>query len=178
MAIQKLIVAGFGGQGVMLIGQMIAYAGMLEGKHVTWLPAYGPEMRGGTANCSVIVSDKEISSPVITKADAVIAMNFLSLIKFEQDLKPEGKLFINRSLIEDKSSRQDVTVFNVDANTSAIEIGNAKAANMVMLGAIIVKTGIVSVESLFKVMEKVFTGSKAKLIPMNKKALIAGTKLH
>ena len=110
MAVHKIIIAGFGGQGVMLIGQMLAYAGMLEGKEVTWMPSYGPEMRGGTANCTVIISDKEISSPVVSAATAVVAMNGPSLEKFEGLLVPGGDLFINTSIIDIPSSRTDVII--------------------------------------------------------------------
>jgi len=173
MATHKLVLAGFGGQGVMLIGQMIAYAGMLEGKEVTWMPAYGPEMRGGTANCTVIVSDKKISSPIVTEATAVVAMNPPSLSKFEELVKPGGKLFINTSLLKEKSSRDDVEIYNVDANEIAVELHNDKVSNMVILGAIINKTGMVKIESVEKVMEKLFTGKKAKLLPLNKAALTA-----
>ena len=173
MATHRLVLAGFGGQGVMLIGQMIAYAGMLEGKEVTWMPAYGPEMRGGTANCTVIVSDKKISAPIVTEATAVVVMNSPSLIKFEQLVKPGGKLFINTSLIKEKSSRNDVEIYNVDANEIAVELHNDKVSNMVILGAIINKTGMVKIESVEKVMDKLFTGNKAKLLPLNKAALTA-----
>lgn len=173
MATHKLVLAGFGGQGVMLIGQMIAYAGMLEGKEVTWMPAYGPEMRGGTANCTVIVSDKKISSPIVTEATAVVVLNSLSLLKFEQLVKTGGKLFINTSLIKEKSSRNDVEIYNVDANEIAVELHNDKVSNMVILGAIIHETGIVGLDSIEKVMGKLFTGKKAALLPLNKRALTA-----
>lgn len=173
MATHKLVLAGFGGQGVMLIGQMIAYAGMLEGKEVTWMPSYGPEMRGGTANCTVIVSDKKISSPIVTEATAVVAMNLPSLIKFEPLVKPGGQLFINTSLIKETSKRQDVDVYNIDANEIAVSLQNDKVSNMVVLGAIVNKTGMVKLESVEKVMGKLFTGGKAKLLPLNKKALTA-----
>jgi 2-oxoglutarate ferredoxin oxidoreductase subunit gamma len=173
MATHKLIIAGFGGQGVLLIGQMIAYAGMLEGKEVTWMPSYGPEMRGGTANCTVIVSDKRISSPVVSDATAVVAMNLPSLTKFEGLVKPGGQLFINTSLIKAKPTRDDIEIYNVDANEIAVGLHNDKVSNMVVLGAIINKTGVVKIESIEKVMEKIFTGKKAKLLPVNKQALTA-----
>lgn len=173
MATHKLIIAGFGGQGVMLIGQMIAYAGMIEGKEVTWMPAYGPEMRGGTANCTVIVSDKKISSPVITEATAVVAMNYPSMVKFESMVRPGGHLLINSSLIKEKSFREDIHVHYVNANEIAVRLHNDKVSNMVILGAIINQTGVVSLESVEKVMEKQFTGKKAELIPLNKQALTA-----
>ena len=173
MATHKLIIAGFGGQGVMLIGQMLAYAGMLEGKEVTWMPSYGPEMRGGTANCTVIVSDKRISSPVVTEATAVVVMNLPSLAKFEGFVKPGGQLFVNTSLIKEEPTRDDVDLFNIDANEIAVSLHNDKVSNMVILGAIINKTGMVKTESVEKVMEKLFTGNKAKLLPLNKQALTA-----
>lgn len=173
MAAHKLVIAGFGGQGVMLIGQMIAYAGMLEGKEVTWMPAYGPEMRGGTANCTVIVSDKKISSPVVTEATAVVAMNQPSLVKFEGMVKPGGQLFVNTSLIKEPPSRNDLEVYSIDANEIAVGLQNDKVSNMVILGAIVKMTGIVRLESIEKVMDKLFTGNKAKLLPLNKKALTA-----
>lgn len=174
MATHKLVIAGFGGQGVMLIGQMIAYAGMFEGKEVTWMPSYGPEMRGGTANCTVIVSDKKISSPVVTEATAVVAMNYPSMVKFEDLVKPgEGHLFINTSLIKEKPSRKDIQVHDIDANEIAVGLHNDKVSNMVILGAIINQTGVVTLESVEKVMEKLFTGKKAALIPLNKQALTA-----
>ncbi|MBR0596711.1 2-oxoacid:acceptor oxidoreductase family protein [Sinanaerobacter chloroacetimidivorans] len=173
MTAHKLILSGFGGQGVMLIGQMIAYAGMLEGKEVTWMPSYGPEMRGGTANCTVIVSDKKINSPIVTEATAVVAMNYPSLVKFEPFVIPGGQLFINTSLIKEPAKRNDIEVFCVDANEIAVSLENDKVSNMVVLGAIVNKTGIVKLESIEKVMEKLFTGSKAKLLPLNKKALTA-----
>lgn len=173
MATHKLIVAGFGGQGVMLIGQMIAYAGMLEGKEVTWMPAYGPEMRGGTANCTVIVSDKKISSPIISEATSVVVMNLPSLLKFESMVVPGGNLFVNTSLIKEKPVREDIEIYNIDANEIAVSLHNDKVSNMVVLGAIAGVTGIVGLGSIEKVMEKLFTGSKAKLIPLNKQALTA-----
>ena len=173
MTTHKLVIAGFGGQGVMLIGQMIAYAGMLEGKEVTWMPSYGPEMRGGTANCSVIVSDKRISSPIVTDATAVVAMNLPSLTKFESMIKPGGQLFVNTSLIKEQPSRNDVEIYNIDANEIAVSLHNDKVSNMVILGAVVNKTGIVKLESIEKVMDKLFTGNKAKLLPLNKQALTA-----
>jgi 2-oxoglutarate ferredoxin oxidoreductase subunit gamma len=173
MAVHKLIIAGFGGQGVLIMGQLIAYAAMYEGKEVTWLPSYGPEMRGGTANCSVIVSDKKISSPIILEADVVAAMNLPSLVKFERILKPGGQLFVNTSLIKNLPTRRDLEVWNINANEIAAGLGNDKVSNMVVLGAIVNKTGMVKAESVEKAMEKLFTGKKAKLLPLNIEALTA-----
>lgn len=171
----KVICAGFGGQGVMSMGQLLAYAGMIEDKYVSWLPSYGPEMRGGTANCGVTVSDEEIGSPIITNdADIAIVMNLPSLIKFEKDVKPGGKIFINSSLIERKVERTDIEVYYIDANKIAADIGNIKAANLVMLGAVLKSTPIVDIESILEAFKKVFGPSKEKFIPQNREALIKG----
>ena len=171
----KVICAGFGGQGVMSMGQLLAYAGMIEDKYVSWLPSYGPEMRGGTANCGVTVSDEEIGSPIITNdADIAIVMNLPSLIKFEKDVKPGGKIFINSSLIERKVERTDIEVYYIDANKIAADIGNIKAANLVMLGAVLKSTPIVDIESILEAFKKVFGPSKEKFIPQNREALVKG----
>ena len=171
----KVICAGFGGQGVMSMGQLLAYAGMIEDKYVSWLPSYGPEMRGGTANCGVTVSDEEIGSPIITNdADIAIVMNLPSLIKFEKDVKPGGKIFVNSSLIEKKVERTDIEVYYIDANKIAADIGNIKAANLVMLGAVLKSTPIVDIESILEAFKKVFGPSKEKFIPQNREALIKG----
>lgn len=175
--IEKVTMAGFGGQGVMAIGKLLAYAGMLEDKQVSWLPSYGPEMRGGTANCDVIVSDKLIGSPVLTDdATAVIVMNLPSMNKFESHLAKDGKLIVNRSLISKKATRDDIGVYYIDANEIAAEIGNPKAANMVMLGAFLELTGIVKPDSVLQAFTKVFGEDKAKFIPLNAKALEKGAE--
>jgi 2-oxoglutarate ferredoxin oxidoreductase subunit gamma len=174
MGAKKIFIAGFGGQGVLLIGQMLSYAAMYEGKEVTWMPSYGPEMRGGTANCTVCVSDTPIASPLITECDVLIAMNGPSLDKFESMLVPGGDLYINTSVVSQKATRSDVNVYYVDTLGIAEEkVGNGKSANMVMLGAIIRKSNIVDISIMDKVFEKVMTGGKAKLIPANKAALMA-----
>ena len=171
----KVICAGFGGQGVMSMGQLLAYAGMIEDKYVSWLPSYGPEMRGGTANCGVTVSDEEIGSPIITNdADIAIVMNLPSLIKFEKDVKPGGKIFVNSSLIEKKVERTDIEVYYIDANKLAADIGNIKAANLVMLGAVLKSTPIVDIESILEAFKKVFGPSKERFIPQNREALVKG----
>ena len=171
MATHKLMIAGFGGQGVLLIGQMIAYAAVLEGKEVTWMPSYGPEMRGGTANCTVVVSDKPIAAPLITEATCVVAMNGPSLDKFESMVLPGMDLLVNTSVIDYEPSRKDVKVHHVDITKTADQLGNAKVANMVMLGAIVKCTGVVSMDSVKKVMAEKMTGKKAALIPLNEQAL-------
>ncbi len=174
---EKIIMAGFGGQGVMAIGKILAYAGMLEDKEISWLPSYGPEMRGGTANCSVIVSDTLIGSPIINDdASSAIVMNGPSLDKFENDVVSGGSIFVNESLISRKIERTDITAYYIKANEIAIELGNAKAANMVMLGAYLEVFKPVSFDATLKAFLKVFGEEKAKLLPLNEKALMAGAE--
>lgn len=175
MAAEKIILAGFGGQGVMSAGQLLTYAGMIENKQVSWLPSYGPEMRGGTANCAVMVSDTPIGSPIITNdATSAIIMNLPSLDKFEKDIVENGVLIINSSLIERKASRTDIRAYYVPANEIANEIGNSRVANMVMLGAYLELTKAVEVESVLEAFKKVYGPSKEHLVPLNKEALERG----
>lgn len=172
---ERIICAGFGGQGVMLIGQLISYAGMIEGKEVSWLPSYGPEMRGGTANCSVMVSERPIGSPIITDDATVgIVMNLPSLNKFEADVQAGGRLLINSSLIEKKASREDIEVYYIPANDIAVELGNTRVANMVMLGAYLELTHTVSIESVMAALKKVFGEEKAHLMEINRTAMERG----
>lgn len=174
---EKIICAGFGGQGVMLMGQLISYAGMLEGKEVSWLPSYGPEMRGGTANCSVMVSERPIGSPVITDdATTAIIMNLPSLDKFEVDIKAGGNIIINSSLIERKTKRDDLKAYYIPANDIAVELGNPKVANMIMLGAYLELTKVVSVDSVMTALKKIFGESKAHLMKINEDALAKGAQ--
>jgi len=178
MATEKIILAGFGGQGVMSAGQLLTYAGMIENKQVSWLPSYGPEMRGGTANCGVMVSDTPIGSPIITNdATSAIIMNLPSLDKFEKDLVENGILIINSSLIEQKSSRSDLRAYYVPANDIANEIGNSRVANMVMLGAYLELTKVVGVESVLEAFKKVYGPTKEHLVPLNKEALERGAAI-
>lgn len=166
----KFFFAGSGGQGIVLMGQMLTYGAMFEDKQVTFLPSYGPEMRGGTANCTVVVSDKPVSCPLIYEADCVIAMNQPSMEKFEQLLRPNGILFLNSSLVQKEPTRTDIQVIRIPANDIAKELGTAKAANVVMLGALIRATNVVSEQSIEMVMRKTFVGKKANLIDLNMKA--------
>lgn len=175
--LEQVIVAGFGGQGVLRVGQMIAYAGFAEGKEVTWAPSYGPEMRGGTANCSVVVSDSEIGSAQLLEADSIIVMNLPSLHKFESAVIKGGKLFINSSVIKEKSTRTDITVYYIDANVVAEKIGNSKGGNMVILGAYAKVTGTVTLDSLYELVKKTFTGDKAKFVDSNIACIKAGAEL-
>ena len=177
MSLHGTIVSGFGGQGVMLIGQILSYAAMVEGKNVTWLPSYGPEMRGGTANCMVVIDEEDVGSPIIDKPTEVIAMNIPSLIKFEEELEKEGMMIINTSVIDKEPTREDITVIKIDANKIADEIGNLKVANMVILGAYIEATKIISVEAVQKALEKKLTGKKAKLIQINIEAIKRGMQV-
>ena len=167
---------GFGGQGVLLMGQILAYAGMLAGRNVSWLPSYGPEMRGGTANCHVILSDEPVGSPVVSRATTVIALNRPSLDKFESVVQPGGKLFINSSIIDSKAQRADVEAFYVPCNGLAEALGNGRVANMVMLGAYISRTGCVDAEYILKALRAKLGERKADLLEINRKALEAGAK--
>ncbi len=176
MTSQQVIIAGFGGQGIMSMGQLLTYAGMLEGKNVSWLPSYGPEMRGGTANCNVILSDTPVGSPVVTEADTAIIMNLPSLDKFQNSVVKDGILLINSSLVDKKTSRDDVRVYEIPVNRIADELGNAKVANMVMLGAYLELTNIVSTESIIESLRKVLGPSKEDLIPVNEEALKQGAQ--
>lgn len=157
---ERLIIAGFGGQGVMAMGQLLTYSGMIENKNVSWLPSYGPEMRGGTANCNVTVSTYPVGSPVVVEASSVIVLNLPSLDKFEDSVEAGGRLFINSSLISRKSTRDDIEVYYVPANDIANELGNPRIANMVMLGAVLEKTNVVSFESIEKAFGKVLANPK------------------
>lgn len=168
-----VIMAGFGGQGILLIGKMLAYAGMQEGKEVSWLPSYGPEMRGGTCNCTVVISDRPVGSPVIQSPRAVLAMNLPSLEKFEPNLRAGGLLVINSSLIDRSSSRDDVEVLMVPANEIANELGNPRGANMVALGAYVGATNAVSMAEVEKVVHTTFA-AKPKVIEVNLEALRKG----
>lgn len=171
---QGVIMSGFGGQGIISAGILLAYSGMVDGKNVTFFPAYGAEMRGGTANCSVVVSSEEVASPVVSTPDSLIVMNEPSLLKFEPALKPQGLLLINKSLVSSQPKRSDVTAVTIDANKIAEEIGTVKCANMVMLGALIGRTEAVSLESLIQTLPKVFSRAKKEMIDINVEALKKG----
>ena len=176
MISEKVIIAGFGGQGVMLMGQLLSYTATAKELNTLWFPSYGPETRGGTANCSVTISETNVNSPVISSPDSIIIMNKPSLDKFQPKLRKGGHLFLNTSLVKDVVVREDVNVHNVAANDIAIELGNLKVANMVMLGAYLEVTKVFDPESVLEILKKKFTGSKAALIGINKKALEAGKK--
>ncbi len=171
---EKVIIAGFGGQGVMLMGQLLSYTATAEELNTLWFPSYGPETRGGTANCSVTISESSVNSPVISTPDSIIIMNKPSLDKFQSKLKEGGHLFLNSSLVKDVKLRKDVNIHNVAANDIALKLGNLKVANMVMLGAYLEITKVFDQKNVLEMLKKKFTGSKATLININEKALEAG----
>ncbi len=170
----EIIIAGFGGQGIMLAGQLLTHAGMVEGRHVSWIPSYGPEMRGGTANCSVVISDREISSPIVTDPTILIAFNQPSLEKFEKCVKPHGFIFYNSSIIKREPQNPNASSFGIPVNEIADELGSPKVANMVMLGAFLKITNIVSPETLLASLDKILGRAKKNMLSLNEKALKAG----
>jgi len=171
----EIIVAGFGGQGVLLTGQLLAYAGLLEGKQVAWVPSYGPEMRGGTANCSVIISDRSIGSPLVDEPGAALVFNQPSLDKFEKHIRNRGLLLINSSTVDTRGvKRKDLQVHHIPANEIAARLGNDRVVNMVMLGAYLELTGVVSIDSVLAALAKVLPVNKHSLLTVNRKAAEAG----
>ncbi len=172
---RSVVIAGFGGQGVILAGKILAQAGLNHGLEVTWLPSYGPEMRGGTANCTVILSDKPIGSPIVDEPTAVIALNLPSLDKFEPTVMPQGILVVNQSLIGRKVKRSDVAAHAVPINDIAAKVGNPRTVNMVALGAYVKATGAVPLSAVKKAMaDAMREAGKEKLVDINEKALDAG----
>ena len=173
MAVTEVLMAGFGGQGMLLSGKLLAYAAMQMGKEVSWLPSYGPEMRGGTANVTVCISDDPVGSPYITRPTALLVMNQPSLEKFGPRVKSDGLIVVNTTLVPIEADRNDCQVLYIDAGGIATEAGTARAANLVMLGAYVGWSGIVEKEISIKMIEKEFA-SKAKFIPANVAAFAAG----
>ncbi|OHD72392.1 MAG: 2-oxoacid:ferredoxin oxidoreductase subunit gamma [Spirochaetes bacterium RBG_16_49_21] len=172
----KTVFAGFGGQGVMSMGLNLAQAAMMEGRYVTYLPAYGAEVRGGTANCTVSVSDEEIASPVASSPAFVVALNQPSMIKFQNKIQSGGIFFLNSSLIKEPLLRGDIEIVQVPANAAAEDMGSVKSANMIMLGAFIKKSNLVNLQTLIDALAVALKGNK-KLIAINKNALTAGYEL-
>ncbi|MFC1966581.1 2-oxoacid:acceptor oxidoreductase family protein [Chloroflexota bacterium] len=172
----KSVFAGFGGQGVLSMGLILAQAGMREGKNVTYLPSYGAEVRGGTANCTVAISDEEIASPVASSPEFITTMNQPSMIRFQHQLQSGGVLFLNSSLIDAEVMRGDIEVVWIPVNSIAEQIGSPRSANMVMLGAFIKKSNLVKIDTFFEVLRETF-GKKEKLAGINKEALLAGYNL-
>ncbi len=174
---EEMVIAGFGGQGVLSMGQILCYSGVMEEKEVSWMPSYGPEMRGGTANCIVIISDKEISSPILTKFDTVIALNQPSIDKFEKAVKPGGLFLYDISAAVNPPTRTDIDVVGIDAANEAAKMKNTKILNMIMLGAFLKKKPIIGFENILKGLKKVLPERYHHLIPLNEQALKRGMEL-
>ncbi len=172
----EIIIAGFGGQGVLFGGQLLTYAAMDEGKEVTWIPSYGPEMRGGTANCTVVISDEEIGSPMVSNPQAAIVMNLPSLDKYEPLIKPGGVLVINESMVDRKPVRKDIKVVMLKANDIAEKLGDRRMSNMVMLGALIANLPVLPQNAIKKALEGHLPARHKKLLPLNYEALSEGAK--
>lgn len=171
---EEIIIAGFGGQGVLSMGKILAYSGIMQEQEVTWMPAYGPEMRGGTANVTVILSDKKISSPILSKYDTAIILNQQSLDKFESKVKPGGLLIYDPNGIIHKPTRKDITICTIEAAEESARMGNIKAFNMIVLGAFLKKKPIVTMENVIKGLKKSIPERHHHLIPMNEKAILIG----
>ena len=173
----ELLIAGFGGQGVLSMGMTLAYAGMVEGREISWMPSYGPEMRGGTANCIVIVSENKISSPIITSFDSVVALNQPSLDKFEHAVKPGGLILFDSTSIIHPPTRTDVQTMAVPASDEAVRLKNKKTMNMIVLGAFLERTRLLQMESVMKALGNVLPERYHHLLPLNEQALRRGMEL-
>ena len=171
---QEVIISGFGGQGVLSMGKILAYSGLMEGNEVTWMPAYGPEQRGGTANVTVIVSDERISSPILSKYDVAIVLNQPSLDKFETKVKPGGILIYDGFGIINPPTRKDISVYRIDAMDKAAELKNAKVFNMIVLGGLLKVCSVVSDNGVEKALYKTLPERHHALIPLNMKAIQEG----
>ncbi len=171
---QQIIIAGFGGQGILSAGRLLAYAGMLENKSVSWLPSYGPEMRGGTANCNIIITDGQVGSPIVNSASALIAMNTPSLEKFEKFVRSNGVIIVDSSLVSKQIKRDDVAVYRIPATEMAMEAGNTTFANIYLLGKLIAHTGIIEPESIEAALKNVLKEKYHNLIPKEMEILKTG----
>lgn len=175
---EEIIIAGFGGQGVLSMGKILAYSGLMDDKEVTWMPSYGPEQRGGTANVTVILSDSRISSPVLDKYDIVVALNQQSLDKFAPKVKPGGTLIYDTNGIHNRPSRDDIKIYPIDAMEATLEIGNSKAYNMVVMGALMKAMSYkLPMENVIKGLKKSLPERHHKLIPLTEKAIEKGGSL-
>ena len=174
MKTTQILIAGFGGQGVLFAGKFLAYKGLMEDLQLSWLPSYGPEMRGGTANCSVVLSDTPVGSPIITKPDVLIAMNLPSLQKFVDDVVPGGQIYVDSALIDEKVERTDVEVFYIPATQMAKDNGISSLANMIIMGHLLQNNPELSFEGTEAVINKLVPPKKAALIELNMKALTLG----
>ena len=171
---EEIIIAGFGGQGVLSMGKILAYGGIMQDQEVSWLPSYGPEMRGGTCNVSVVLSDKKISSPVLSKFDTAVILNQQSMDKFEKQVKPGGLLIYDTNGITRHPVRKDIKICRIDAVEEAAKLGNAKAYNMVVLGAYLKMKPVVTLENVLKGLKKSLPPRRHNLIPMNEQAITVG----
>lgn len=169
----EIVIAGFGGQGVLFAGQLLAYAGMAEGRHVTWIPSYGPEMRGGTAHCTVIVSDEEIGSPLVRHPQIALVLNPPSMEKYAGQVKPGGWLIVDASLVVERSGRADIHEVDVPAHDMAAGLGMSQAANVVMIGTLIAETGVVQLETVERILAEKFA-HKPEVAEANRRALRLG----
>ena len=170
----EIILAGFGGQGILFTGKILAYCGLMAGKELSWLPSYGPEMRGGTCNCSVCISDDPIGSPLVLTPDILIALNQPSFDKFVSTVKPGGKVFFDSSMIENECTRTDIGIFGIPSQQLADDNALKGGSNIILLGKVLKETGICSLETMQKAIEKVVPASKSHLIPNNFKAIELG----
>lgn len=177
MMSEEIIIAGFGGQGVLSMGQVICYAGVIEDKEVSWMPSYGPEMRGGTANCIAIISDTKISSPILSAFDTAIVLNQPSMDKFESAVKPGGLLLYESSTILVPSKRDDIDIVPIEAANEAAKLENTKIMNMIMLGAFLKNKPILKLENVLEALKKVLPERYHHLIPLNEKAIKKGMEL-
>jgi 2-oxoglutarate ferredoxin oxidoreductase subunit gamma len=169
-----MLIAGFGGQGVLFAGKFIAYKGLLEGKQLSWLPSYGPEMRGGTANCSVIISDTPVGSPIVSNPDVLTVMNLPSLDKYEDSAVAGAKIFVDSTLIDRKVKRTDVDAYYIPATAMAKDAGFPTLANMIMVGKMIKEANIVSYDNIVDALKKVVSAKHADLLDVNLKAIEMG----
>ncbi len=174
---QDVMIAGFGGQGVLVAGKLLAHAGMLEGKQVTWFPSYGAEIRGGTANCTVIISSTDIGSPVVQHPSTMLILNEASFQKFESMVMQDGIIFLNTSLVKAPFKRSDIKHIEIRANDIAEELGDIRISNMVMLGAFLKKTGVVAMDSVLAALKQVLPPRRHFLIPLNESALKRGAEV-
>lgn len=174
---EEIIIAGFGGQGVLSMGKILAYSGVMENKEVSWMPSYGPEMRGGTANVTVIISDERISSPILSTYDTAIILNQPSMAKFESKVKPGGTIIYDGYGISQPPTRKDIKVYRIDAMDAAAEMNNMKAFNMIVLGGLLKLRPMVSIESVLKGLRKTLPERHHHLIPMNEEAIRKGMEI-
>ncbi len=171
---EEIIVSGFGGQGTLFAGQLLTYTAMDEGRHVTWIPSYGPEMRGGTAHCTVIISDDDIGSPIIRQPTLCIDMNPEAMEVYAPLVKPGGLLVVNSTLVRARSDRQDIEALYVPANDLALELGNVRMANVVLLGAMLCKREVVPIEGIKRTLDQHLPENRRSIIAPNKRALDRG----